>query len=159
MRDLNKVMLIGNLTRDPEMRTTTSGQNVVSFAVATNRAWNNASGEKQTAVEFTNIVAWGKLGEIVNQYASKGRKVYVEGRLQTSSWDDKDGTKKYKTEVIASDVSLLDRAPEGSGQFGKNDPSINQDMPAENKAPEKKEAVTAGGGDETEEINIEDIPF
>jgi len=168
MRDLNKVMLIGNLTRDPEMRTTPTGQNVTSFSVATNRAWNDASGQKQTAVEFTNIIAWGKLGEIVNEYASKGRKVYVEGRLQTSSWDDKDGTKKYKTEVIASDVSLLDRNPNAGERVGANDPSINQDMPVESRkrhqttkeeSSEKREAVTAGGNDESEEINIEDIPF
>lgn len=152
MRDLNKVMLIGNLTRDPEVRTTPSGQSVTSFAIATNRSWNDAQGVKQDAVEFIDIVAWGKLGEIIGQYSAKGRKVYIEGRLQTRSWDAQDGTKRQKTEVVASDVILLDRA--GSG------PSVERE-PA-GTTPEPVAAATGAAPSafaSSDEINIEDIPF
>jgi len=112
MRDLNKVMLIGNVTRDPEIRTIPSGQSVASFGVATNRSWNDASGELQKVAEFTDIVAWGKLAEIAGQILKKGRKIYVEGRLQTRNWEGQDGMRRYKTEVIASDLIVLDR-PQG----------------------------------------------
>lgn len=108
--DLNKTMIIGNATRDPEMRTTTTGQNVCSFGVATNRSWTDASGQKQEQAEFHNIVAWGKLAEICSQYLTKGRKVYVEGRLQTREWQAQDGTKRNRTEIVADNMILLDRA-------------------------------------------------
>jgi len=158
MRDLNKVMLIGNLTRDPEIRSTNTGQTVASFAIACNRSWNDQQGVRKDAVEYVNIVAWGKLAEIVGQIYRKGRKTYIEGRLQTSSWDDKDtGAKRYKTEVIASDLILLDRAP--TGEVGA------APAPAATAAPAKpkQEPVAAGDVPTTEikedEINIEDIPF
>ena len=91
--NLNKAMIIGNLTRDPEVKTTPSGQNVATFSVATNRVWTNAQGQKQEAVEYHNIVAWGKLAEICGQYLNKGKKVYVEGRIQTRDWQGQDGVK------------------------------------------------------------------
>lgn len=156
MRDLNKVMLIGNLTRDPELRTISSGQTVATFSVACNRSWNDQQGVKQDAVEYVNIVAWGKLAEIVGQIYKKGRRTYIEGRLQTSSWDDKDtGAKRYKTEVIASDLILLDRP---SGAQG----SESTEIPATHKEPV---SVTEGGTspapaeNKDDEINIDDIPF
>ncbi len=150
MRDLNKVMLIGNLTRDPEVRTIPSGQTVASFAVATNRSWNDAQGNRQDAVEYMDIVAWGKLAEIVGQIYRKGRRTYVEGRFQTRSWEQ-DGIKRYKTEVIASDLILLDRAP------------ASEVAPLQNSASEKTEQPAAVASDPlstaSDEINIEDIPF
>jgi len=109
MKDLNKVMIIGNLTRDPEMRMTPSGQSVASYAVATNRQWKDQSGETQSNAEFHDVVAWGKLAEIVEQYLHKGMRVYIEGRLQTRSWEGQDGVKRNKTEIVASDVIMLDR--------------------------------------------------
>ncbi|HZT96895.1 MAG TPA: single-stranded DNA-binding protein [Chloroflexota bacterium] len=112
---LNKVMCIGNLGRDPEMRYMPNGNSVTNFSVATSRTWKNAEGENQEETEWFNIVAYGKLGEIANQYLSKGRKVYVEGRLRTRSWDDQtSGEKRYRTEVIAGDIQFL----EGRGQSG-----------------------------------------
>jgi single-strand DNA-binding protein len=112
-RNLNKVILIGNLTRDPELRYTPQGNAVASFVIATNREWT-VGGEKKQTVDFHNIVAWNKLGEICGQLLKKGVKVYVEGRLQTRDWMDKDGKKKYKTEVIIEDMIIL--TPKKDGQ-------------------------------------------
>ena len=108
-RSLNKVMLIGNLTRDPEMRYTPQGTAVCTFGVATNRNWTTESGEKKEDVEFHNVVAWNKLAEICTQLLKKGRKVYVEGRLSTRSWQGTDGTQKQRTEVVISDMVILDK--------------------------------------------------
>ena len=108
-KDFNQAIVMGNLTRDPEMRTTPSGQNVTSFSVATNRSWQDQSGEKKDAVEYHNIVAWGKLAELVNSYLKKGRKVLVSGRLQTRNWDAEDGSKRNRTETVAviSEAKIL----------------------------------------------------
>jgi single-strand DNA-binding protein len=151
MRDLNKVMLIGNLTRDPELRSTNSGQTVASFAVATNRSWNDAQGVRQDAVEYIDIVAWGKLAEIVGQIYRKGRRTYIEGRLQTRNWEAQDGTKRYKTEVIASDLILLDKAPAGEVAPLENGATTTHEQPAVATADPLATAA--------DEINIEDIPF
>lgn len=141
---LNKVQLIGNLTRDPEARTTTGGQNVCTIGVATSRRWKDkTSGEPKEQAEFHNVVAWGRLSDIVTQYLKKGSKVYVEGRLQTRSWEDQTGTKKYRTEIVAENIIMLDRA--GNAQPG----------PVAEKAP----ASPAAAAPEEEEINVEDIPF
>lgn len=107
--NLNKAMLIGNLTRDPESRTTTTGQTVVNFGLATNHTWKDDSGAKKEKAEFHNIVVWGKLAEICSKYLNKGRKVYVEGRLQTRDWQDQSGAKHYKTEIVADNMIMLDR--------------------------------------------------
>ncbi|MBI2984963.1 MAG: single-stranded DNA-binding protein [Candidatus Kerfeldbacteria bacterium] len=137
---LNRATIIGNLTRDPESRTTNTGQNVVSFGVATSRRWKDqASGEMKEATEFHNCVAWAKLAQTIATYCHKGSKVYVEGRLQTRSWDDPTGVKKYRTEIVADNLIMLDR---------KGDTSA-----APPQAATKKEAPAE------EEINIEDIPF
>lgn len=151
MRDLNKVMLMGNLTRDPEVRTTPSGQSVASFSIALNRSWNDAQGIRQDAVEYVDISAWGKLGEIVGQYCAKGRRIYIEGRLQTRSWEAQDGTKRQKTEVVANDIILLDRAPQGSSP--REESTQNSEPVAEAKGAE------ANAFSPTDEISIEDIPF
>ncbi len=106
-RGLNKVILIGNLGRDPEMRFTPSGKPVTSFSLATNRNWVSADGERHDETEWFNVVAWGNLAEICNQHLSKGQKVYVEGRLQTRSWEDENGQKHFRTEVVANEMIVL----------------------------------------------------
>jgi len=106
-RSLNKVMVIGHLGRDPEMRYTPSGRPVTTFTVATSRSWNTADGERHTETEWFNIVAWGNLAEICKQYLNKGQQVYIEGRLQTRKWDDKEGNRHYTTEVVAQEMMML----------------------------------------------------
>lgn len=117
-RNLNKVMLIGNLTRDPEMRYTPQGNAVASFVVATNREWVT-SGERKQAADFHNVVSWNKLAEICGQLLKKGTKVYVEGRLQTRTWQDPQGSKKYKTEIVIDDMIILSKI--------KQDGSVDDD--------------------------------
>ena len=114
-RSLNRVQLIGNLTRDPELRYTPSGAAVCTFGIATNRTWNTDTGEKREEVDFHNIVAWRKLAELCSQFLVKGRKVYVEGRLSTRNWTGQDGTQKSTTEVVIDDMILLDSRPSGAG--------------------------------------------
>ena len=130
---LNKVMIIGNLGADPEMRYTPSGSAVTNFSLATNRSHTTSDGERREETDWFNIVAWNQLAEQVNQYLSKGRRAYVEGRLRTRSWEGQDGQTRYRTEVIAYTVLFLDRAPgaqsEGSGfqdEPGRMDP---EDLP------------------------------
>ncbi len=106
-RGLNKVMVIGHLGRDPEMRYTPSGRPVTSFSVVTTRAWTSAEGERHEESEWFNVVAWGNLAEICNQYLTKGQQVYVEGRLQTRGWEDGEGKKHYRTELVASEMIVL----------------------------------------------------
>lgn len=113
-RSLNKVMIIGRLGRDPEMRYTPSGRPVTSFSVATSRSWSTAEGERRTETEWFNVVAWGSLAEICKQYLSKGQQVYVEGRLQTRYWDDADGNKHSSTEVVANEMIMLGDRRESS---------------------------------------------
>lgn len=116
-RSLNKVMLIGNLTRDPELKYTPSGTAVCTFGLATNREWTDSAGQKQEGAEFHRVVAWGKLGEICSQLMSKGRKVYVEGRLQTRAWKSQDGADRQVTEIVIEEMILLD-APRGDRDGG-----------------------------------------
>lgn len=151
--DLNKVMLIGNITQDPEVRTTPSGASVTSFGLATNLVWTDKSGQKQEKAEFHNIVAWRRLAEIMGQYLHKGSKVYIEGRLQTNSWDDQSGNKKYRTEVVADNMIMLDRkgASGGGSSNESNQPSYNREEPP---APQQQ-----GSQSTEEEISVEDIPF
>ncbi len=113
--DLNKVMLIGRLTKQPELRSTTTGQSVASFSLATNRVYTDSSNQKQEKAEFHNIVAWGKLADICNQYLSKGRRAYIEGRMQTRDWVAQDGTRRFTTEVVADNMIILDPPTGGSG--------------------------------------------
>ncbi len=107
-RGLNKVMVIGHVGRDPEMRYTPGGKPVTSFSVATSRSWTNSEGERREETEWFNVVAWGNLAEICKQHIRKGRQVYVEGRLQTRSWEDHEGKKRFRTELVANEMILLD---------------------------------------------------
>ncbi len=145
--DLNKVMLIGNITQDPEVRTTPSGISVTSFGLATNLVWTDQQGQKQEKAEFHNIVAWRRLAEIMGQYLHKGSKVYIEGRLQTSSWDDQSGNKRYRTEVIADNMIMLDRKNQTAGPSSA--PSYTRQEPPAAQTQQSTE----------EEISVEDIPF
>jgi single-strand DNA-binding protein len=160
--NLNKAMIIGNLTRDPEVRTTPTGQNVASFAVATNRVWNDNQGQRQEKVEFHNVVAWARLAEICGQYLRKGSKIYIEGRLQTRDWMGQDNVKRYRTEIVAENMIMLDRAgagnsasmggnqqntrnTEGDQGYSSNEPTVDFEAPT-NEADE-------------EDIKVENIPF
>ena len=125
-RSVNKVILIGNLTRDPELRYTPQGTAVLDFGVATNRSWVGADGERQEAAEFHNIVAWAKLAELCNQFLKKGSKVYLEGRLQTRDWQTEAGEKRYKTEVVINEMVLLGNGKprsDDAGDLGDEVPS------------------------------------
>jgi single-strand DNA-binding protein len=117
-RGLNKVMIIGHLGRDPEMRYTPSGRPVTTFTVATSRSWNSMDGERHSETEWFNVVAWGNLAEICKQYLTKGQQVYIEGRLQSRKWDDKDGVKHSSVEIVASEMMMLGdrRDSQSSGQ-------------------------------------------
>lgn len=151
--DLNKVMIIGRLTADPEARTTPQGISVTNFSVATNRIWKDDSGNQQDRVEYHNIVAWRRLAEICAQYLSKGRQVYVEGHLQTRSWEDQDGKKNYRTEVVANNMIMLGSRPDDTSQLAPA-------MTTAKSTPKQQQPTTAdAGGAKDEEIRIEDIPF
>lgn len=146
--DLNKVMIIGRLTRDPEARTTPNGQNVCSFSAATNRVWTDAGGTKQERPEFHNIVAWGKLAEICGQYLNKGSRGYFEGHLQTHDWEGQDGVKRYRTEIVLDNMIMLDsRGSSGGG--AKNFDQGPSQTTGEQPPVDSNE----------EEIKVEDIPF
>ncbi len=144
--NVNKVIILGNLTRDPETRTTPSGQTVASFGLATNRFWTDKeSGEKKRQTEFHNVVAWGRLAEIAQQFLKKGSLTYIEGRLQTREWEDQQGNKKYRTEIVAEKMQL---GPRPFGQVS-NKPFSGDD----------KNAVEINEPSLSEEINVEEIPF
>jgi single-strand DNA-binding protein len=155
-KSFNQAIVMGNLTRDPELRNTPSGQAVATFAVATNRSGVDANGERKEAVEYHEIVAWGKLGELANQYLSKGRKVMVVGRLQTQSWE-KDGVKRQRTEIVANDINFLDRPGEGGGEYTPSDNSATDSAPS--AAPSKKKDVVIEDLKDDEPVNLDEIPF
>lgn len=151
---LNKVFLIGNLTRDPELKALPSGTKVATFGLATNRVYKDKNGNRQESAEFHNIVVFARMAETVSQYMKKGSQVYVEGRIQTRSWDSKEGEKKYRTEIVAENIQFGNRPAGASASSG----SGSATKPAE------KDETTAGAPSETidypsEEINPEDIPF
>jgi len=157
-RSLNKVMLIGNLTRDPELRYTNNGTQVCTFGVATNRSWKDASGEVQEFAEFSEIVAWGKVAEICSQILRKGVKVYIEGSLHTRSWEGEDGKKNYRTEVRLNDVMLLTpRSADGGSSYSATGDS-NSFQESENDVEEnddkkkKKVSKKAPTGKSPEEL-------
>ncbi len=154
MNSLNKVQLIGNLTANAEVRETPNGQKVASFSIATNRTWKDTNGMKQEQVEFHNISAWAGLATIIEQYTSKGKKVYVEGRLQTRSWDDQAGQKKYKTEVVAENIILLSAGGRDDSMGDMADSSQMDAASEMSPAPKTKKSPKI-----EEEIHIEDIPF
>lgn len=142
-RDFNQTIITGRLTRDPELRYTPNGQAVASFSIAVNRSWTDGQGEKKDEVQYVDIVAWGKQAEFVSQYLGKGRKILVVGRLQNRSWEAQDGTKRNKTEIVATEINFMDSKGAGAGD------------PSEKAAPAKESTKDEG----EEEINIDDIPF
>lgn len=159
-RSLNKVMLIGNLTRDPEMRYTNSGTPVVTFGMATNKSWKDTNGEMKELAEFHNVVAWNKMAEICQQLLAKGMKIYVEGSLNTRSWQADDNTTRYKTEVRIEDMILLDS--KGKQGAGVDEDASNAEKPA--RAP-KEDVVADDAAPIEEEAPVdqdpleEDLPF
>jgi len=174
-RSLNKVTLIGNLTRDPELRYTPTGAAVCTIGLATNRTWVTDAGEKKEETEFHRVVAWNKLAELCSQLLAKGRKVYVEGRLRTSAWQAQDGSQRTSTEIVIEDMIVLDsRRPIGTGgeeaAGGIATPSTSpapQAPSPSTPAPKKKSGKTdeavvnppAGGTSPGEDVNPDDIPF
>ncbi len=155
--DLNKVMIIGRLTRDPEVKTIPSGQTVATFSVATGRQWTDKnSGEKRSQTEYHNVVAWRRLAEICGQYLKKGRQVYIEGHLQTRSWDDQSGTKRYRTEIVADSMIMLGgRGDNAGGEPAGPAPAVT---PAASSHTDQSPPPPQPSGDE-ETISVEDIPF
>lgn len=170
---LNNVLLYGNLTRDPEVRSLPSGQQVATFSIATNRSFRNKEGQQQEQTEYHNIVAFGRTAEVMGQYLKKGRPVFVQGRMQTRSWD-KDGVKQYRTEIVVDNFQFGPQAGGGAGgeggarpSYGSN-PSVNgsgtgRAAPAVGSAPADAGQDFPSAGDEIQypddEINPEDIPF
>lgn len=155
MYSLNRAQIVGNLTRDPEMRYIPSGQGVCSFAIATNRRWKDKDGNNQEQTEFHEIVAWGKLAEIISQILKRGNKVYIEGRLQTRSWDAQDGSKRQRTEIVAEDFIAL--SPKGESS---NTTSIHEEIKSEpEEAKPTKKTKEEAPSNESEDINLDEIPF
>lgn len=169
VKSLNKVMLIGNLTRDPELRYTPSGTAVCTIGLATNRSWTTDGGEKKEETEFHRVIAWSKLAELCSQLLVKGRKVYVEGRLQTRNWTAADGTQKTTTEIVIDDMILLDSRRQGDGEGAVR--TFAPVVPTTMKSvvpPVKKEEVSKEKSEpevpttevpKNEDINPDDIPF
>lgn len=155
MRGFNKVVLMGNLTRDPELRTTPSGQNVTSFSLAVNRSWKNAQGEQQEAVDYIDCNVWGKPAEIINQYMKKGSGILVSGRLQQRSWEQ-EGQKRSKVEVVVEDFNFVGGAGDGGGSGSGSYSNSSSSAPASSSS-KKSEPVVEDIGDEP--INLDDIPF
>lgn len=158
MRSVNKVILIGNLTRDPEMRQTSNGQMVTTFCIATNREWITKDGKKHSLAEYHDIVAWARLAEICNKYLKKGKLVFVDGYLKTRSWDTPEGVRKFRTEIVAQDMIMLEKRPKGEGdeeedyipQEESGDEEYEEEKPA--KEPEKaKEEIKEKAEEKSEE--------
>jgi single-strand DNA-binding protein len=164
-RSLNRVQLIGNLTRDPELRYTPSGTAVCSFSIATNRNWTTDTGEKKEEVEFHRIVAWNKLAELCSQFLTKGRKVFVEGRLTTRSWTAQDGTQKQTTEIIINDMILLDNRRPSTEEPVAEEPSSAEASEGQAEKEEKKvkkaakEEAPIVEAPSEDEVAPDDIPF
>lgn len=150
MASVNKVILVGRLGKDPEIKSTPSGQTVAKFTIATDERYTDRAGEKQERTEWHNIVAWGKLAEICGQYLRKGKLVYIDGQIRTDSWDDKEsGQKRYRTEIIANQMQMLDRrGDEGGGGGGSY---------ASGGGASRGSSKPAGGGGEMEDD--EEVPF
>jgi len=170
-RSLNKVLLIGNLTRDPEMRYTPQGTAVCTFGIATNRTWVTDQGDKKEETEFHRIVAWNKLAELCSQLLFKGRRIYVEGRLQTRQWTGQDGQSRQATEIVIEDMIILDSKRQGEESQPYDQPAGRQEPPAEvaaetpapaadQPAPEAKPKSKPKKSEElTSQEVAEDIPF
>ena len=148
------MQLIGRITQDIELRQTPNGQNVTTLSIATNRNWTDGQGNKQEQAEFHNVVLWAKLAEIASQYLAKGRKVYIEGRLQTRSWEAQDGSKRYRTEIIGENMIMLD-GNSGWDNAGNSYNSDKVDTTPANETP----AIKKSKPKQEQEISVEDLPF
>ena len=151
--NLNKVFIIGNLTADPELKTTPGGQSVTTIGVATNRTWADKTGKRQEQVEFHSVVIWGRQAEIVKQFLTKGSSIFIEGRLQTRNWDDKQGVKHWKTEIVCEQMQLGPRPAGRPGEGGFTKPQ----EPANSQKQDSEIPVI--DIDDTQEIKAEDLPF
>lgn len=158
--DLNKAMIIGRLTRDPEIRTIPSGVNVCSFGLATNLTWKDASGQRQEKVEYHNIVAWRRLAEICGQYLTKGKKIYLEGRIQTREWLGQDGVRRNRTEIVAENMIMLDSKGMGqsanTGSFANPNPVPTAPVARPVQAPESFGAATKPVVENLPSISLEE---
>jgi single-strand DNA-binding protein len=153
--NVNKVILVGRLTRDPELRTTQSGQNVATVGIATNRFWKDKNGQRQDSTQYHNIILWGRLAEIAGQYLTKGQEAYFEGRIETRSYTGKDGIERRVTEIIAENMQLGSRA-----QGGGRPQSAPQSAPSQTSQPAREENIPTINLDEEQgEVKIEDVPF
>jgi len=148
MAGVNKAIIVGNLGNDPELRYTKSGTPVTTFSVATNEAWTDRGGERQERTEWHRIVAWGKLAQICSDHLAKGKQVYVEGRIQTRNWEDRDGNTRYTTEIVANTMQMLGRP--GGSEGGRSAPPIG-----ESEAPQELAPVGASGDGAPDD----DLPF
>jgi len=162
--NVNKAMVVGRLTRDPEVRTTPSGQTVTNFSVATSSKWKGQDGQQNEKTEFHNVIAWGKRGEVIAQYMVKGQEIFVEGRLETSTWDDKDsGKKMYRTEIVLENFEFGAKAgASGQGKGANYDNTQQNQTPtpaATPQQPKEEEIPTINLDDEPDEVKIEDVPF
>jgi single-strand DNA-binding protein len=137
MRSINKVIIVGNLTRDPEMRETPNGQKVTTFGIATNREWVTSTGERKSSAEFHECVAWSNLAEICSKYLKKSKLVYIEGYLKTRSWESEEGVKKFKTEIIIRDMIMLDKR--AKSEDGNGDEEILDAIPESGEVPPEEE--------------------
>lgn len=157
-RGFNKVILMGNLTKDPELKTIPSGQTVASFSLAVNRSWKNAAGEQQEAVDYIDCNAWGKAGELISQYMQKGRALLVSGRLQQRSWEQ-DGQKRSKVEVVVEDFNFVGGPGDGAAPARSSDTSsANEKTAAEKKTKKEDDEVVIEDIDD-EPVDLSDIPF
>jgi single-strand DNA-binding protein len=152
--NVNKVILVGRLTRDPDIRTTSSGQTVASVGVATNNYWTDKSGQKQERTEFHNVILWNRLAEIAGQYLTKGQEAYFEGRLQTRTYTGRDGVERRATEVVAENMQLGSR-PRGTGEAGP----ASRPAASPQKQEPQEEIPTINLDEEQGEVKIEDVPF
>lgn len=156
--NVNKVILVGRLTRDPEIRNTASGQSVASLSLANNRFWKDKNGQRQEKTSFHNVVLWGRLAEIAGQYLTKGQEAYIEGRLESRKYVAKDGTNRYVTEVIAENMQLGSKPQGGGGSYSPDtSPSAPASTSSQPSTPE--EIPTINLDDEQDEVKIEDVPF
>lgn len=151
---LNRAQLIGNVTKDPEVRQTSGGQMVASFSIATNSSWVDKTGQRQEKAEFHNVVIWGKLAEVAQQYVKKGKKIFVEGRMQTRDWDGEDGVKRYKFEIVVDSMIMLDRAGAPSGEGMPTYERESNSSAMKSSEPAGEMAAVA-----EEEVTLDDLPF
>ncbi len=149
---INKAIIYGNLTRDPELKSLPSGMQVCEFSIATNRVWKDKNGAKQESTDYHNVVVFGRQADLVKQYIHKGNGLFVEGRIQTRSWDAQDGTKRYRTEIVADRIQFGPKSGTSSGYNKADDSSLDS-----NKETKKEEVPSIEYPEE--EINAEDIPF